>query len=436
MEPMNASPDSLRERELDVAREIANAFLTAGTPVEVYRLALARVTPLVRASFSSVFERDPQDPTLLKLTCANNWPQSSARYLGQLRLRVGRGPTGRAVARRQPVEVSDVFADPALREWHEPARELGFVSLISLPLATGAEATGALTFYFDEPHEFDDDERHLLTLIADQLAVASGRVAALQAERRELEELRTENAVLRRRLGAGAEAKRLSDEFLANISHELRTPLTSILGYANLLTDGQAGSMPDAQRNTVLRIERSANALLHLINDLLELSQIKLDRAAVTIAPDDAVLLARRALDSAGRPRDTVQVTLDAESERLPIMTDGEKVVKILENLLSNAYKFTERGAVDVAVRSTFDDGRPAVEWIVTDTGIGIAQEKQDAIFDEFRQVDGSSTRLYGGTGLGLALCRSLARLLGGRITVTSEPGRGARFRLMIPAVR
>ncbi|HSK19434.1 MAG TPA: GAF domain-containing sensor histidine kinase [Longimicrobiales bacterium] len=436
MEPMNASPDSLRERELDVAREIANAFLTAGTPVEVYRLALARVTPLVRATFSSVFERDPQDPTLLKLTCANNWPQSSARYLGQLRLRVGRGPTGRAVARRQPVEVGDVFADPALREWHEPARELGFASLISLPLAAGGEATGALTFYFDEPHEFDDDERHLLTLIADQLAVAGGRVAALQAERRELEDLRTENAVLRQRLGAGAEAKRLSDEFLANISHELRTPLTSILGYANLLTDGQAGSMPDAQRNTVLRIERSANALLHLINDLLELSQIKLGRAAVTIAPDDAVLLARRALDSAGRPQGSVRVTLDAESERLPIMTDGEKVVKILENLLSNAYKFTERGAVDLAVRSTIDDGRPAVEWIVTDTGIGIAQEKQDAIFDEFRQVDGSSTRLYGGTGLGLALCRSLARLLGGRITVTSEPGRGARFRVVIPAVR
>ena len=435
MEPMNASPDSLRERELDVAREIANAFLTAGTPVEVYRLALARVTPLVRAAFSSVFERDPQDPTLLKLTCANNWPQSSARYLGQLRLRVGRGPTGRAVARREPVEVSDVFADPALREWHEPARELGFVSLISLPLATGGEATGALTFYFDEPHEFDDDERHLLTLIADQLAVAGGRVAALQAERRELEELRTENAVLRQRLGAGAEAKRLSDEFLANISHELRTPLTSILGYANLLTDGQAGSMPDAQRNTVLRIERSANALLHLINDLLELSQIKLDRAAVTIAPDDAVLLARRALDSAGRPQGTVRVTLDAEAERLPIMTDGEKVVKILENLLSNAYKFTERGAVELAVRSTIDDGRPAVEWVVTDTGIGIAREKQDAIFDEFRQVDGSSTRLYGGTGLGLALCRSLARLLGGRITVKSEPGKGSRFRLVIPVV-
>lgn len=430
---MSATPDSRRERELDVAREVANAFLTASTPVEVYRRALARVTPLVRASFSSVFERDPAEPTLLKLTCANSWPQSSARYLGQLRLRVGRGPTGRAVADMKPVEVTNVFADPVLREWHEPARELGFVSLISLPLAAGGKATGALTFYFDEAHTFDDDERHLLMLVADQLAVASGRVAALQAERHELEELRTENALLRRQVGAGEEAKRLSDEFLANISHELRTPLTSILGYANLLTDGQAGSMPDAQRNTVLRIERSANVLLHLINDLLELSQVKLGRAALNMAPDDAVLIARRALEAAGSPQPGVRVTLDADAERIPLMIDGEKVVKILENLLSNAFKFTQRGTVTIGVRAITDDGQPAVEWTVTDSGIGIPRDKHEAIFDEFRQVDGSSTRLYGGTGLGLALCRALARVLDARITVRSEPGHGAQFRLVVP---
>ncbi|MGH7464644.1 MAG: ATP-binding protein [Longimicrobiales bacterium] len=430
---MSATPDSRRERELDVAREVANAFLTASTPVEVYRRALARVTPLVRASFSSVFEQDPAEPTLLKLTCANSWPQSSARYLGQLRLRVGRGPTGRAVAEMRPVEVTNVFADPALGEWHEPARELGFVSLISLPLAAGGKATGALTFYFDEPHTFDDDERHLLMLVADQLAVASGRVAALQADRRELEELRTENALLRRQVGAGEEAKRLSDEFLANISHELRTPLTSILGYANLLTDGQAGSMPDAQRNTVLRVERSANVLLHLINDLLELSQVKLGRVALNMAPDDAVLIARRALEAAGSPQPGVRVTLDADPERIPLMIDGEKVVKILENLLSNAFKFTQRGTVTIAVRAITDDGQAAVEWTVTDSGIGIPRDKHEAIFDEFRQVDGSSTRLYGGTGLGLALCRALARVLEARITVTSEPGQGAQFRLVVP---
>jgi signal transduction histidine kinase len=430
---MNSAPDSLRDRELDVAREVANAFLTANTPVEVYRLALARVTPLVRASFSSVFERDPADPTLLKLTCANSWPQASARYLGDLRLRVGRGPTGGAVADMRPIEVRDVFADPALHDWHEPARELGFVSLISLPLAAGDHATGALTFYFDEPHDFDDDERHLLKLVADQLAVASGRVAALEAERREVEELRSENARLRLQVGAGEDAKRMTDEFLANISHELRTPLTSILGYSSLLTEGQAGPMPDAQRNTVMRIDRSARVLLHLINDLIALSQVKLGRAVLSNAPDDAVRLARRALDAAGSPKPGVRVTLDADPEHIPLMVDGEKVVSILENLLSNAYKFTERGTVILSVRAGTEDGVPAVEWTVADTGIGIPEDRQDAIFDEFRQGDGSSTRLYGGTGLGLALCRSLARMLGGSVTVASAPGKGARFRLAVP---
>jgi signal transduction histidine kinase len=429
---MTAASDSLRDRELDVAREIANAFLTASTPVEVYRLSLARVTPLVRATFSSVFERDPDDPTLLKLTCANNWPQASARYLGELRLRVGRGPTGRAVAERTPIEVRDVFADPNLREWHEPARELGFVSLISLPLATNGAATGAVTFYFEEARDFDDDERHLLMLLADQLAVAGARVAALQEERRELLELRVSNALLRQKLGAGEEARRLSDEFLANISHELRTPLTSILGYANLLTGGQAGAMPDAQRNTVHRIERSAHVLLQLINDLLDLSQAKLGRLTVEAAPDDAVLIAQRALDEAGSAQSGVIVKLDAEPERMPLMIDGEKVVRILENLLSNAYKFTERGSVTLRVRATTDEGRPAVEWSVTDTGSGIAADKLEAIFDEFRQVDGSSTRLYGGTGLGLALSRTLSRLLGGRLSVASEPGRGSTFRFVL----
>jgi signal transduction histidine kinase len=432
---MTAATDSLRDRELDVAREVANAFLTASTPVEVYRLALARVTPLVRASFSSVFERDPADPELLRLTCANSWPQSSARWLGELRLRVGRGPTGRAVAELRPVEVRDVFADPLLSEWHEPARELGFVSLISLPLVTGAEASGALTFYFDEPHEFDEAERHLLKLVADQLALAGGRIESLEASRREVEELRGENDLLRRRVGAGEDAKRLTDEFLANISHELRTPLTSILGYATLLIDGQTGAMADAQRNTVLRIERSARVLLALINDLLELSEIRVGRAELNNAPDDAVRLARRALDEAGAVPPAVRVTLDADPDRIPLMVDGEKVVKILENLLSNAYKFTERGTVTLSVRAARDDGVPVAEWIVSDTGIGIPADGQEAIFDAFRQVDGSSTRLHGGTGLGLALCRALSRMLGGTLTVRSEPGSGAQFRLVVPGV-
>lgn len=435
MEQSNGVSASLRDRELDVAREVAHAFITASTPLEVYRLALGRLTPLVRASFSSVFLRDPHDPGLLKLACAHNWPQASARYLGQLRLRVGRGPTGRAVAHAEPVEAANVFADPSLREWWEPARELGFTSLISLPLRTDAGSVGALTFYFADAHEFDDDERHLLRLVADQLATMSARAESVESMKRDMDRLKRENQLLQKRVGAGEEAKRLKDEFVANISHELRTPLTSILGYANLLSDGQAGPLADEQKAAVARIESSAHVLLRLISDLLELSQLKLGRAPLNAAPDDAVLIAQRALQSAGAPPAGVTVTLDPAAERIPVMTDGDKVARILENLLSNAYKFTAEGSITMTVRETIDDGVAMAEWRVIDTGIGIAPEQHDAIFDEFRQVDGSSTRLYGGTGLGLALCRRLARLLGGRLRVRSERGAGAEFELHVPVL-
>jgi signal transduction histidine kinase len=424
---------SLRDLELDVAREVAHAFLTANSPLEVYRLALARLTPLVRASFSSVFERDPADPMLLKLACAHNWPQSSARYLSQLRVRVGRGPTGRAVAESAAIEVQDVFAEPALREWWEPARELGFVSLISLPLRDAVGTTGALTFYFDASRVFDEDERHLLLLIADQLALANRRAAAHEEQRREMDRLRAENELLRKRLGAGEESKRMKDEFLSNISHELRTPLNAILGYATLLTGGQAGRLTDEQLHSLERIESAANALLRLISDLLDLSHLRLGRTQLNTAPDDAVHIARRAVEAAGPPPPGVEVVLQEPEERLPLMTDGEKIVQVLENLLTNAYKFTQSGSVTLAVRHTSAGERSVVEWIVTDTGIGIPLDEQDAIFDEFRQVDGSSTRLYGGTGLGLALSRGIAGLLGGTIAVQSEPGRGSRFVLTLP---
>ena len=163
-------PSSLQQRELQLARAVAEASLTASTPVEVYRLALAHVTPLVDASFASVFMRDPEQPNLLRLACAQNWPQSSARFLSDLRIREGRGPTGRAVQQGRPVEVTDVFEDPALEDWWEPARELGFVSMISLPLALSGQCFGALSFYFAQRQQFDEDARALLGLVAHQLA--------------------------------------------------------------------------------------------------------------------------------------------------------------------------------------------------------------------------------------------------------------------------
>ncbi|HSJ14298.1 MAG TPA: GAF domain-containing sensor histidine kinase [Longimicrobiales bacterium] len=401
--------------------------------MEVFRLALARLTPLVHAAFASVFLRDPGDPTLLKLACAQNWPQSSARFLGQLRIRVGRGPTGEAVARRTPVEVEDVFAEPALREWWDPARELGFVSLISLPLGTPEHASGALTFYFDAPRRFGDDERHLLRLAADQLALATRRAARVEELRAENERMRAELAALQRSVTAATDTHRLREEFLANISHELRTPLTSILGYADLLRGGEAGTLEPRQRTLVDRVDAAATVLLHLINDLLQLTQLKLGRTPVVPEPCDAVLLARHAAELAGAPAPPVEFSIEPEAERMPITADAEKITKVLENLISNAFKFTKSGSVRVAVSEARVAGRPAIAWTVRDTGIGIRPELHESVFDEFRQVDGSSTRLYGGTGLGLALCRQLAAALGGSIEVQSRPGKGSTFTFTLP---
>lgn len=453
--------ESLRQKELEVAREIAQAFLMATKPVEVYRLALARVTPLVGASFGSVFLRDEADPDLLKLACAQNWPQIAARFLGQMRIRVGRGPTGRAVALGLAIEVEDVFADPEQREWWEPARELGFSSLIALPLRSRDGVKGALSFYFESPRRFEDEERELLKLIADQLAGTAERAHLIENLQAANERLTRQNEELVERMREAEESRRLKNEFLANISHEFRTPLTSIMGYAYLLASGHTGELTDRQKELVQKIERAGTALLGLITDLLELSQLKLGRAEVLLGPEEAVALAKRSIQAVGPAPEGVELRLEHPDGEIPLTVDGEKVVKILENLLSNAYKFTSRGVVSVTVRRHADDagvapavvdeerpyvppGSPArvgpvarpegwVEWRVSDTGIGIRPEDLHVIFDEFRQVDGSSTRLYGGTGLGLALSLRLARLLGGDILVDSEPGRGSTFTLRLP---
>jgi signal transduction histidine kinase len=444
-----SSPSSGTPSEMEIASELAHAFLTAGQPLEVYRLALARVTPLVGAQFSSVFLRDPADRDLLKLSCAHNWPQAAAMFLGQMRVRVGRGPTGKAVADLTPVEVPDVFADPALREWWEPAGELGFTSMICLPLEVSGAAEGALSFYFAEAHDFEADERRLLGLIATQLAATAEKAHLIEDLRGANQALRHQNEELGRKVRDANTSRQLKNEFLANISHELRTPLTAILGYTYLLKSASAGELSEKQLTAVGKIDRSAGILLRLIGDLLELSQLKLGRVPVNWRMSDAADIAQRAVEAVEAPAQAVPFSFEPPDGPIRMQTDPDKAQKVLENLLSNAFKFTPDGSVALTVRVTEDsagalgdgveaDIRPPpsrwVEWEVADTGIGIPPEKLGTIFDEFRQVDGSSTRLYGGTGLGLALCLRIARLLNGEVTVESEQGVGSRFTLRLPA--
>jgi signal transduction histidine kinase len=439
MKPVEPAPGSVRE--LRVAGEIAQAFLTAERPNEVYRLALERVAPLVGASFGCIFLRDGESD-LLRIVTAYNWPQRYASYLGSMRVRVGNGPTGRAVLESELVDVADVFADPELEDWWDSARELGFKSSISLPLSFHDEPVGALTFYFRDPGAFRDADRGLLRLVAAQLAATAEKAHLIDDLQRVNERLREQNLDLAARYREAEEAKRLKNEFLANVSHELRTPLTAILGYTYLLKEGISGPLGEEQTTSVQKIEDAGGQLLNLIDGLLDLTNLKLGN--VTADPElcDAVELARAVLERAPDPAPGVTIAFDGPGRRVPIHTDRGLAERVLKSLLSNAVKFTREGEITVRVRerrpepgdaAIFDRG-PDVVWEVIDTGIGIDEANHELIFDEFRQADGSATRRFGGAGLGLSVARGLARRLGGDVSVESRLDAGATFVFVLPS--
>ena len=245
------------------------------------------------------------------------------------------------------------------------------------------------------------------------------------------------NVRLEERAQQIAEANRAKSRFLANVSHELRTPLNAIVGYNSLAIDGIYGALPAPLRGAHERIRAAAEHLLSLVNDVLDLSKIEVGRMEVDLEVTDVAAL----LDSvitviepiASAKGLHIDVVLGRDLPR--ITTDGRHVRQILLNLASNAIKFTERGSVTLVARRS-DAGRAeAVRITVEDSGIGIAPEDLERIFEEFEQVrpSGRGDSLERGTGLGLAIARKLARLLGGDIEVSSKEGVGSRFTLDLP---
>jgi len=247
------------------------------------------------------------------------------------------------------------------------------------------------------------------------------------------------------------EASRLKSQFLANMSHELRTPLNAVLALSEILGQRISGDLNDEQVKQVTIINRSGRNLLKLINDILDLSKIEAGRMEIHLGVMDL----RNAITAI---RDTIEPLANEKGLALEVLvdpmlpplvrSDDAKMRQILVNLLGNAVKFTEKGAVGVALSHRrrllpgADDASSRVDprdpfWLelkVTDTGIGIPPDAQEKIFDEFQQADGSTTRKYGGSGLGLAISKKLAELLGGEISVESVVGRGSTFRVLIPA--
>jgi PAS domain S-box-containing protein len=287
------------------------------------------------------------------------------------------------------------------------------------------EVTAIVTILHDRTQELERDRLY------EQLKEASSELE--RKVREATAELTRQNELLRRSHFEIEQASAAKSQFLANMSHEFRTPLNAILGYTSMLLKGVTGELTPHQRRNLERVDSNAHHLLAIINDILDISRIEAGKMPLTLTKFDLKDLVAEVLAEVEPiiSRSRLAVSSHLAADLPPLKTDRQKVKQIVINFLTNAIKFTPQGSVEV--RTDYVAERDQIAIAVADTGIGVSSEDRERIFEDFRQADNSPTREYTGAGLGLAICRRLAGMLDGNITLESEVGRGSTFTLFVP---
>ena len=327
--------------------------------------------------------------------------------------------TGRALLEGKIIHIADVLADPDY-SWSEAQRLGGFRTILGVPMLREGIPIGVLALTRDDVRPFTQKQIELVSTFADQAAIAIENVRLFY-------EIQEKNRQL-------AEASQNKSQFLSSMSHELRTPLNAIIGLTEMMVTNAARFGTEKAQEPLQRVNRAGTHLLGLINQVLDLSKIEagkleLNPQTVQLVPliDEVVGTARQLAD-----QNKNRLTAEAPGDLGSLSVDPMRLRQILLNLLSNACKFTKEGEVKLQARR-MADGRDGIELSVSDTGIGMTPEQQAKLFEEFTQADATTAQRFGGTGLGLAITRKLARMMGGDVTVTSEPGQGSVFTVRLP---
>jgi PAS domain S-box-containing protein len=333
---------------------------------------------------------------------------------------LGEGLIGKVVETGLPLTFEDMQNDP---EYHRLAQakimlKAGFRASFFIPLRVRGETLGVMNLVSREPHTFSQSDIQLINAIAYHLGLAIGNANIFSQ--------------LRQRTLDLEKANKSKDEFLSVMSHELRTPLNVIMGFTQLMQEGMYGDLSAELQNAVTKVTKQTKGLLAMIESILfttriEAGAVKLERREINVA--GLLEQLKLAYDLPLHP--DFRLIWNIASDLPPLNTDDVKLKHILQNLIDNAIKFTEQGQVSVSARYTPEAKQ--VEFSINDTGIGIEREKIPAIFEMFRQVDSSETRVYGGVGLGLYIVKKWTELLGGTVKVESEIGKGSTFTVAIP---
>jgi adenylate cyclase len=334
-------------------------------------------------------------------------------------MHIGETAIGVAAERRMPVQIPDVRNDPSSPVLDVIVRA-GFRALLTVPLLGADRIVGALVVRRKAPGEFPKHTVDLLQTFAAQsvLAIQNANLFAEVEEKSRQLEMASEH----------------KSQFVASVSHELRTPLNAIIGLTEMMYTNATRFGTEKAQEPLRRVHNAGTHLLGLINQVLDLSKIEagkleLNPATVKLAPliDDVIGTARQLADQKKN-----RLVVEAADNLGALTVDPMRLRQILLNLLSNACKFTKQGEVALRAQKLVH-GRNWVEFAVADTGIGMTPEQQAKLFEEFTQADASTAQRFGGTGLGLAITRKLARMMGGDVTVTSEPGKGSVFIVRLP---